>query len=158
MTPEKFDVVILADVLEHLDQPERVLEGVRSILTKDGIVIATVPASMLLWSDRDVFLGHRKRYARREFAELLCASGFEVLHNNYAFFSLYPPAFFFRKIWSRFSKKSGQKIEAGELREVPVINTLLHWLGSAEITLSRHIPLPCGTSTYCVARPLYSYP
>ena len=149
---EKFDVVILADVLEHLDEPEKVLRGIRSILTPRGIVIATVPASMALWSDRDVFLGHRKRYDRRGLKALFQQSDFRVLRSNYAFCYLYPPAFFFRKLWSRFGKKSGQKIEESELREIPVINTLLRFVGSAEVALSERIPLPFGTSTYCVAR------
>ncbi|MBI1934770.1 class I SAM-dependent methyltransferase, partial [Candidatus Peregrinibacteria bacterium] len=105
---EPFDVAILADVLEHCDEPERVLRGVRSILAKDGIVIATVPASMLLWSDRDVFLGHRKRYNRSEFEALFRESGLQVLRSNYAFFYLYIPAFFFRKILAPFTRRSGQ--------------------------------------------------
>lgn len=164
-TAEPFDVAILADVLEHCDEPERVLEGVRKILAKNGIVVATVPASMLLWSDRDVFLGHRKRYTRREFRELFHETGFQVLHSNYAFFYLYPPAVLFRKIWATFRKRNGKTIEATELREIPVINTLLQWLGFAENCVSRFLPLPCGTSAYCVARarqdpqpPVYSRP
>ncbi|MBI2524324.1 class I SAM-dependent methyltransferase [Candidatus Peregrinibacteria bacterium] len=149
---EPFDVAILADVLEHCDEPERVLLGVRSILAKDGIVIATVPASMLLWSDRDVFLGHRKRYNRSEFEALFRESGFQVLRSNYAFCYLYPPTLFFRRVWSRWHKKEGKAIEETELREIPILNVILRWLGLAEITLSLYAPLPFGTSTYCVAR------
>lgn len=151
-TSEPFDAAILADVLEHCDEPERVLEGVRKILAKNGIVIATVPASMRLWSDRDVFLGHRKRYTRREFEKLFHETGFHVLHSNYAFSYLYPPAAFFRTIWATFRKKDGKMIEEAELREIPIINTLLQWLGSAENIVSSFLPLPCGTSAYCVAR------
>ncbi len=162
---EPFDVAILADVLEHCDEPEQVLRSVRSILAKDGIVIATVPASMLLWSDRDVFLGHRKRYTRRELEKVVHRAGFQVLRSNYAFSYLYPPAVLFRKALAALRKQDGKAIEAAELRVVPVVNTLLKWLGSAENYVSRISPLPCGTSAYCVARarqapqpPVYSRP
>jgi O-antigen biosynthesis protein len=42
--PEQtFDVAIFGDVLEHLRDPWRVLEAVRSILKPDGFVVASIP-------------------------------------------------------------------------------------------------------------------
>jgi methionine biosynthesis protein MetW len=38
-----FDVVVLADVLEHCRNPERVLEGVLSVLTDDGTIVISIP-------------------------------------------------------------------------------------------------------------------
>lgn len=40
---EKFDVIIFADVLEHLQNPEHILEKCKKILAKDGSVIISVP-------------------------------------------------------------------------------------------------------------------
>jgi 2-polyprenyl-3-methyl-5-hydroxy-6-metoxy-1,4-benzoquinol methylase len=147
-----FDVVVIADVLEHLDEPERVLTGIQRLLSPDGIIVATVPASMHLWSDRDVFLGHRKRYTRAGFKQLFQDSGYVVVCSNYAFAYLFPPTFFFRKILSGFQGRSGRNMEKAELRQIPVINSLLTGIGIIECWLSAYIRMPFGTSTYCVAR------
>lgn len=147
-----FDVVVIADVLEHLDAPERVLTGIQRLLSSDGIIVATVPASMHLWSDRDVFLGHRKRYSQRAFVDLFRNTGYSVMYSNNAFAYLYPAAFFFRKIVSRLQKKSGKHMEQAELRHVPILNDILTYTGIVEIWLSRYMKLPFGTSTYCVAQ------
>lgn len=53
----KFDVVILADVLEHLPDPASVLQLTRRVLEQDGIVIASVP-NVAHWSVRlDLLFG-----------------------------------------------------------------------------------------------------
>lgn len=43
LVEEKFDVIIFADVLEHLVLPEQVLRYFRRMLKKDGVVIVSVP-------------------------------------------------------------------------------------------------------------------
>lgn len=40
---ERFDVVVCADVLEHLRDPARLLRSLRQWLTEDGFVIASIP-------------------------------------------------------------------------------------------------------------------
>lgn len=41
---ERFDVVVCADILEHLRDPARTLFQVRSLLAPDGFVVASIPA------------------------------------------------------------------------------------------------------------------
>lgn len=40
---QSFDFVLLVDILEHTDYPERIVSETRRLLVPDGIVIATVP-------------------------------------------------------------------------------------------------------------------
>ena len=40
---EKFDIILLADVLEHLKEPERVLQEVKKYLKSEGSVIVSLP-------------------------------------------------------------------------------------------------------------------
>jgi SAM-dependent methyltransferase len=40
---ERFDVVVLADVLEHLDDPGRVLEHCRALVAPCGVLLVTIP-------------------------------------------------------------------------------------------------------------------
>ena len=43
ISDKKYDVVILADVLEHLKYPENVLEKIKPFLADDGCVVASIP-------------------------------------------------------------------------------------------------------------------
>lgn len=40
---EVFDIVIMADVLEHLDEPKKILQTVSSLLRKNGLLLITIP-------------------------------------------------------------------------------------------------------------------
>ena len=42
-TEQRFDVVVLADILEHLSEPARVLAECRRLMVDDGCLIVTVP-------------------------------------------------------------------------------------------------------------------
>ena len=48
---EKFDVVVATELIEHLFQPARLLQEVKSVLKPDGVFIVTTP-NFLLWSNR----------------------------------------------------------------------------------------------------------
>jgi SAM-dependent methyltransferase len=56
------DVVLLLDVLEHLDDEAGALGTARRALGPGGALIVTVPAYRWLWSGHDVVLQHRRRY------------------------------------------------------------------------------------------------
>lgn len=142
-----YDVVTLLDVLEHLDDPAAVLAQARRILAPGGVLIASVPAHPFLWSARDVFLGHRRRYTRATLLELLRQSGFDVVHTSHLFSYLWLPALLHRRLGGR----DGQRLEQRELR-LPPINGPLAALGRLEAKLSLALPLPFGTSIYAVAR------
>lgn len=43
IAPESIDCIICADVLEHLKDPEKVLDKLRIFLKKDGILVASIP-------------------------------------------------------------------------------------------------------------------
>jgi len=61
---EPFDVVVCADVLEHLAHPERLLERIRSWLKPSGVLLASIP-NVANISVRGSLLGGRFSYAER---------------------------------------------------------------------------------------------
>jgi len=86
-----FDLVVLADVLEHLPDPLRVLRSVRSLLNPGARVVVSVPnvahvsvrAQLLFGRFRYTERGildrtHLRFFTRRTVMELLTASGFSV--------------------------------------------------------------------------------
>ncbi|MEI8230842.1 MAG: class I SAM-dependent methyltransferase [Candidatus Peregrinibacteria bacterium] len=149
---ERYDAITVLDVLEHMDDPESAVRSMIPLLRPGGIVIATVPALQSLWSDRDTFLGHRKRYALPELRALFERQGFRILHASYLYAYMAVPVFLYRKILAPFRKHSGQAMEENELRPVPIVNSVLKAFGYFEVFLSRFLPLPFGTSAYCVAQ------
>ena len=58
---EEFDVVLFADVLEHLKQPGDVLRRVRPFVADDGVVVASIP-NVAHGSVRLALLGGEFRY------------------------------------------------------------------------------------------------
>src|SRR4051794_5594519 len=59
-----FDVITLLDVIEHIDDDKEALTAVKALLRPSGLLLITVPAVPLLWSDHDVSVHHRRRYMR----------------------------------------------------------------------------------------------
>lgn len=85
-----FDVIILADVLEHVRHPDRVLADLLGLLTDDGRVLLSIPnvahvdvrLMLLLGEWRYQPLGllddsHLRWFTRRSVSELLCTAGLE---------------------------------------------------------------------------------
>jgi SAM-dependent methyltransferase len=59
-----FDLLLLLDVLEHVDDPSGFLAGQVARLAAPGTkVLVAVPAHQVLFSDHDRALGHHRRYS-----------------------------------------------------------------------------------------------
>jgi len=67
-SPEKFDVAVMADVIEHLDEPETALAEAARVLKPDGVLIVTTPK----WRpDRVWDVYHAHEYTTSEIRECL---------------------------------------------------------------------------------------
>ncbi|MGH9896703.1 MAG: class I SAM-dependent methyltransferase, partial [bacterium] len=60
---EKFHLVCLFDVLEHIEEDVETLVAARNLLAQGGRVILTVPAYRWLWGVHDELLHHKRRYS-----------------------------------------------------------------------------------------------
>lgn len=136
------DLVLLADVLEHVEQDRGFLQDVIGRLPAGAILIITVPAHPHLYGAHDRALGHYRRYDWRAFtglwhrldADCLFASPFNCL--------LFPLMLLVRKL------KSG---EGSDLREHSfLVNALLYHVFRLEKFLLSRMALPWGASYLCV--------
>lgn len=74
----RFDVILLSEVLEHLDDDLAALITCRDLLSEGGSLLLTVPGNPALWTRWDDLAGHRRRYTREELIWKLEAAGFRV--------------------------------------------------------------------------------
>jgi SAM-dependent methyltransferase len=81
----QYDLVLMLDVLEHIEDDTAALGSLHHLLKPGGRAILTVPALQLLWSVHDVVNRHYRRYHKMGLQLLLEASGFAVLNLQYFF-------------------------------------------------------------------------
>ena len=84
----RFDIIILLDVIEHIANDVDFLQhNVQPKLAEGGIVLISVPAHPSLFSEHDEFLGHYRRYTRRQILDIT-NKVFAPRKNGYLFVSL----------------------------------------------------------------------
>ena len=65
-TDEKFDCIILGDVLEHIEDDKSAIRKIYEMLNPNGCIVVNVPAYQTLFSKHDAALGHKRRYSNIE--------------------------------------------------------------------------------------------
>ncbi len=94
--PETFrrtvGVVLLLDVLEHLESPAALLSALMRAFPALHTIVVTVPARRDLWSNYDVRNRHYRRYEPDTLSELASAGAWRLLEWRYLFHVLYPAA------------------------------------------------------------------
>ena len=73
-----FDTVLCLNVLEYLDDPGRVLDGLRTTLKPGGVLVILVPQNPGLYGSLDRSLGHKRRYRAADLRQLLESHGFTI--------------------------------------------------------------------------------
>lgn len=91
-SPDKADIVLLLDVIEHVADDISLLKSLKTstIITDETIFMITVPAFQGLFCSRDRFLGHERRYNNRQLKNTIKKAGLKEISSGYFFFSLLP--------------------------------------------------------------------
>jgi len=146
---EEFDVVGAFDVIEHIQEDEEVLHGMFAACRRGGGVIVTVPQHPWLWSYRDEFARHRRRYRRADLLRKLAATGFERAWTT-SFVTLLLPLM----VLSRLRQRAPEGFDASsELRVGRAVNRVLGAVMALERrVLEAGLTLPAGGSLLVVAR------
>jgi SAM-dependent methyltransferase len=97
-----FDLFLLMDVLEHIEDDQGALHLVSEHCRPGGYLFVTVPALKWLWSGHDIFLGHKRRYSVGSLNRLFAAqSDLEVIGIHYFYASILPLVVPFRLFKNR---------------------------------------------------------
>lgn len=145
-----FDLVVMTDVLEHLDRDQESLAVLRQRLKPGGWLLATVPAFPFLWSAHDTAHRHRRRYVASDFRALFERAGYAVAYLNYYNFLLFP-AIATVRLLGRLRKSSPRHEHDLRLHSGPV-NSLLRAVFSSEQYAIGRVPVPFGVSLLAVVQ------
>lgn len=140
-------VVVLADVIEHLDDEGPCLSAAYRALAPGGALIVTVPAFMFLWSPADDLNHHRRRYTAQSLRRVI-EPQFRIQHLTY-FNSLLFGLVVAGRVVEKVLHRGGD-----DMAHVPppVINRTLATVFGAEAGVVPNKTLPFGVSILCVAR------
>jgi SAM-dependent methyltransferase len=122
-----FDLLLLFDVLEHIEDESGFLQSVRFHLAHGGNLLINVPAHQFFYSDYDRAAGHIRRYSISQLAKVCEQNGFRMRASTYWGFPLVP-LLLARKLMS-MQRSDGK---AGFDARGRIINNLLWWLAQGE--------------------------
>ena len=78
-----FDLLLLFDVLEHIEDESEFLQSVKFHLASSGALLINVPAHQSLYSDYDRAAGHIRRYSVNQLAKVVEGNGLKVRFITY---------------------------------------------------------------------------
>jgi SAM-dependent methyltransferase len=112
-----FDLIAALDVIEHLDEDQASIVALSRLLKPAGKMLTTVPAHAWMWSGHDVAHHHRRRYRKRDYADLFRNARMRVQRATY-FNSLLFPAIALARIAKLGRGGSDAATPIGPLNEV----------------------------------------
>jgi SAM-dependent methyltransferase len=148
---ESFDFVMSLDVWSHagVDDALAAHEAHR-VLRPGGRLLLNLAAFDFLKGAHDYATDVDRRYTRPEVRALLEGAKFEVERLTYWNAAFTPPIAFLRWVSRRRLHREQPR---SDFRPLPgFINAALKRVAALELTASRHLSLPFGTSLFAVAR------
>jgi len=147
---ERWDVIAMFDVLEHIDDERAAVDWLADHLKPGGLLFCAVPAYMFLWSRHDERAHHCRRYTCDQLASVL-STRFDVDYTSYMNTLLFPPIALVRGLQRLLGwDGNGDDKEAGGSQ--PLINAALCKVFAAERFLIPHMRLPFGVSAFAVGK------
>jgi SAM-dependent methyltransferase len=141
----RFRLIVMLDVLEHLDDADGALRHIRRLLAPEGTLVVTVPALRCLWTAHDDMNRHVTRYAAGELRAAAGRAGLDVVEMHYLFH------------WMAAAKLAVRLKErlvgaaAGTPRIPPAwLNRLLETVTALDLRGGRGWGLPFGSSLIAV--------
>lgn len=145
---DRFDLIAMLDVLEHIDDDASALRTLRDRLSQRGALVVTVPALPWLWSRHDETHHHKRRYTKVGLNKALNAAGLRVVKTGY-FNSLLFPLAVAQRLLSRWMKRN----DPAETMPPPPLNGLLRSVFAFERHILGRVGFPIGLSIYAIAVP-----
>jgi len=127
-----YDLLILFDVIEHINDQIQFVDSALYHLKKGGILAVNVPALQSLYSDYDLAAGHIRRYNIKSIKLLEKNLTIKKLILTYWGFPLLP-ILIIRKLILAFSKNKNQTVNLGFKPSSNFVNYFLYHLSQLEL-------------------------
>ena len=153
---EKADLVLLMDVIEHIENDKGFLVDLvnKKFIHPETLFLITVPAYQSLFSVHDEFLKHFRRYSRKKLSNTLKDTGFEIIESGNFFSSLLAPRLLSITKEKLFGKRETKGLAEwkGSEKQSRLLKEILLLDFKTTNTIQRlGIKLP-GLSTYALCR------
>ena len=66
-----FDAVVCSEVIEHVNNPQQIINRIFKLLKKGGLLVLTTPHNQKYWTVSDEYADHKKRFSIKEVKNLL---------------------------------------------------------------------------------------
>ena len=142
-TNKKYDLIVLADVLEHIKNDKKKIKQLSMNLKKNGKILITVPAYKALFTKKDIIVGHYRRYKINEIKDIF--RDFEIKKLSYFNFFLFLPisiSYLIYKILETDFTESAQK------KPNYFLNSILFSIFNFESKIIDRIDFPFGISIF----------
>ena len=83
---KKFDLIISADNIEHLENPDRLLRAIKQHSHNNTIILISTPdgnTTLKQQNGQPANIQHKQEWNRDEFSKYLLNSGFNIINSNY---------------------------------------------------------------------------
>ena len=152
---QSVDVLIMLNVLEHIEGDTLALQKAFNLLKPGGVLIVEVPAFKNLYGAYDVELRHFRRYSAGELQDKLIKAGFIICRKSYLGFILFP-AFAAVKLLEKWFLSKRNKTVVRKQASSTSRNILVKWAVAFESKYLSDYQLPFGIRVLRTAkRPQY---
>jgi SAM-dependent methyltransferase len=142
---ERFDLVFLFDVLEHIADEDSFLAALVFHMAPGGKLVLNVPAGKWAYSAYDEAAGHVRRYSIRSLRATAARSALEITKWSYWGFP-FVPTLAVRRLWLLGNRDKNEIISAGFSPRKNAFNQMLGLVSKCEPTPQRFL----GTSLMAV--------
>jgi hypothetical protein len=146
---KKYDLIILTDVIEHIKNDKKKIRELINLVKKNGYLFITAPAFQILYSEKDKYLHHYRRYNLCGLKKLLPNDENEIIKLSYYNSLLFPPIAFVILILKIFKINFIDKVERSPAF---IINYLLFKIFSLEKYLLKKMNFPFGLSLIMIVK------
>jgi len=140
---KKYDLIVMLDVLEHIDDTELFLDKINDILADSGSLIISVPAYQKLFSKHDIEMHHYRRYNMKLLKNHL-QNSFKIIkacrYNSFLLPLRAVQIIFFKNINSDVGTSNFLNLVFKKIINIEI------WL------IKKNIHIPFGLSIFCIAK------
>ena len=148
---ECLDILVMLNVLEHIEDDLLALKNAFKLLKPGGVIIVEVPACQYLYDQYDKDLHHFRRYSQSDLCLKLEKAGFVVDKKSHLGFLLFP-AFAIVKILNKLKGNNESPGYVHSKASSTSSSVIVRWAMNLEFKFMKNLSLPFGIRVTATAR------